>query len=181
VVAADSSAAGQSDQVQFFANGSSLGTVATNDGTAGEYKLVDSNVQLTPSSTPYQISAAFTPTSTSYSASTSGPVPLTVTAGSSLHVIGFGFNAAIALPVSVTTATLSDSDVHSTASQLSASINWGDGSATTPAQINIDNDSTRCPCTVNGTHAYHREGTFQVTTTITKTDSSGVVSPHLGR
>ena len=71
--------AGLAGSVNFEANGSSLGIVSTNDGTAGEYKLVDGSVALAPSGTPYNITAVFTPTNSAYSGSTGGPLPLTVT------------------------------------------------------------------------------------------------------
>ena len=82
VSSSDSLPAGQAGSVQFFANGSSLGTVATNDGTVGEYKLHLASVTFSASATPYQITATFTPTSNAYGSSTSPQEPLTVTAAS---------------------------------------------------------------------------------------------------
>jgi hypothetical protein len=75
--------AGEAGSVQFFANGTtSIGTVSTNDGTVGEYKLVDASITLAPNAPnpPYNITAVFTPTSNLYSGSTSAQVPLTITA-----------------------------------------------------------------------------------------------------
>ena len=68
--------AGQNGSVQFFAGASSLGVVATNDGTVGEYKLSIASLALTAGT--YQITAVFTPASTVYAPSTSPQAPLVV-------------------------------------------------------------------------------------------------------
>lgn len=80
---------------------------------------------------------------------------ITQLAGGPLHAVGFDVTAATVIPLSETTASVSDSDHTASANQLSASIDWGDGSPASPGEVNIDNDNTaRCPCGISGTHTY---------------------------
>jgi PKD repeat protein len=91
----------------------------------------------------------------------------------SLHPVAFDLTAATFLSTTGTTASLTDSDHTGSVNQLKATIDWGDGTPPTPGDINVDNDSARCPCGVSGTHTYLGEGTYAVTTSITKTDRPG--------
>jgi hypothetical protein len=58
-------------------------------------------------------------------------------------------------------------------SDLSASIDWGDGSTDTPAAIVSDGDGT---FHVLANHTFSTAGTFQVTTTITDSDSNSTAT-----
>jgi len=66
-----------------------------------------------------------------------------------------------------TVATFTDPDTSGTASQYSASINWGDGH-TSAGTVSGSGGSF----TVGGTHTYGEEGSFTVRVTITDVDNS---------
>ena len=70
-------------------------------------------------------------------------------------------------PFSGQTATVTDANQFATASQLSATINWGDGTPASAGTVSGANGSF----TVSGTHTYVSTGSFTVTTAVT--DSSG--------
>lgn len=69
-------------------------------------------------------------------------------------------------------ATFTDPDPNATASEYSATIDWGDGSSS-PAdgQAVTVSGPTGGPFAVNGTHTYAQEGTDTVTVTITDVDT----------
>jgi hypothetical protein len=77
------------------------------------------------------------------------------------------FNATEGLPFSGTVATFTDPDTNATASEYSAIIDWGDGSAPSAGTIN---GPTGGSFTVSGTHTYADEGTYRVLVTITDVD-----------
>ena len=64
-------------------------------------------------------------------------------------------------------ASLADSDPNATASDYTATVDWGDGSPDTPGTITGDGKNT--PFAVSGTHGYADEGSFPVTVTIKDT------------
>ena len=76
--------AGEAGSVQFFSGTTSLGTVTTNDGTTGEYKLVTTALPVGSDS----VTAVFTPTSSAYASSTSAPVSVTVAAALKCSLAG---------------------------------------------------------------------------------------------
>jgi hypothetical protein len=69
--------------------------------------------------------------------------------------------------VSPTVATFTDADTAATASEYSATINWGDG---TSSSGTITGSSGKF--TVKGTHTYKKTGTFTVKVTITDVDNT---------
>ena len=69
--------------------------------------------------------------------------------------------------MTATVATFTDADTNATASEYSATIDWGDGSTSTGTIA-----GTAAAFTVSGTHTYAEEGSEAVTVTITDTDNS---------
>jgi hypothetical protein len=65
-------------------------------------------------------------------------------------------------------ATFTDPDANSTASEYSATIDWGDGTGTTAGTIS---SPQRGLLTVSGSHSYSEEGSRTITVTITDTDA----------
>jgi len=63
----------------------------------------------------------------------------------------------------VPVATFTDPDPNSQASEYSASINWGDGSAPSGGSIS---GPTGGPFTVNGSHTYAEEGSYKLTVSV---------------
>jgi hypothetical protein len=70
---------------------------------------------------------------------------------------------------SQTVATFTDPDPNSTASEYSATIDWGDSSSS----AGTITGATGGPFTVSGSHTYAEEGTYDVTVTITDIDNTG--------
>jgi hypothetical protein len=68
-----------------------------------------------------------------------------------------------------TVATLGDPDTAATASEYTATIDWGDGST---SQGNITGGGGTGSFTVSGSHTYTEEGTYTVVTTITDKDNA---------
>lgn len=65
-------------------------------------------------------------------------------------------------------ATITDPDANATASEYSATIDWGDSSVPTAGTVA---GPTGGPFTVSGSHTYAEEGSFKVTVTITDVDN----------
>ena len=66
-------------------------------------------------------------------------------------------------------ATFTSTDGAATTSSFTASINWGDGTTTTPVSITGAAGSFA----VNGTHTYADEGSFTISVTVTNTSAGG--------
>jgi hypothetical protein len=83
-----------------------------------------------------------------------------------ITVSGTTFNAVEGNSVTATVATVTDSDPASTASEYSATIDWGDGSSSTGTL----SGPTGGPFQVSGTHTYIEEGSYTVTVSVTDLD-----------
>jgi hypothetical protein len=80
---------------------------------------------------------------------------------------GATINGVEGAPFSGTVATFTDPDPNATASEYSATIDWGDG----PPTAGAITGPTGGPFTVSGTHTYKEEGTYAVTVVITDVDT----------
>lgn len=69
-------------------------------------------------------------------------------------------------PLTATVATFSDPDSAATASEYSATINWGDGTSSTGSI-----SGSAGSFSVTGTHTYKKGGSYTITVTITDTDT----------
>ncbi|HEY1591105.1 MAG TPA: PKD domain-containing protein [Solirubrobacteraceae bacterium] len=92
-----------------------------------------------------------------------------ITAGSDPAITASGspVSATEGQPFSGTVATVTDPDTSATASEYSATINWGDGSSSAGTI-----SGTAGNFTVSGDHTYAEEGSYTVTTTITDVDNT---------
>jgi YVTN family beta-propeller protein len=81
---------------------------------------------------------------------------------------GTTFGATEGVTFTSTVAAFTDRDPASTAGEYSATIDWGDATASTPGTIS---GPTGGPFTVSGTHMYAEQGTYSVTVTITDVDN----------
>jgi hypothetical protein len=81
---------------------------------------------------------------------------------------GTTFSATEGVTFTGMVATFTDPDTASTAAEYSATIDWGDSTASTPGTIS---GPTGGPFTVSGTHMYAEQGTYSVTVTITDVDN----------
>jgi len=70
--------------------------------------------------------------------------------------------------ISGAVATITDPDANATASEYSATIDWGDSSVPTTGTVA---GPVGGPFTVSGSHTYAEEGSFKVTVTITDVDN----------
>jgi hypothetical protein len=82
---------------------------------------------------------------------------------------GTTFSATEGQSFSGTVATVTDGDPMDKAAEYSATINWGDGSPTSPGTVTGPDGG---PYSVNGTHTYAEEGTYTVKVHVTDSDST---------
>jgi hypothetical protein len=89
---------------------------------------------------------------------------------------GAQFGATEGVTFTGTVATFTDPDRSSTAAEYSATIDWGDSTATTPGTIS---GPTGGPFTVSGSHMYVERGTYAVTVVIADIDTpSNTATAH---
>jgi hypothetical protein len=86
----------------------------------------------------------------------------------SITAHGTTFSATEGASYSGKVATFDDPDTSATASEYSATIDWGDGSPTSSGTISGSGGSFQ----VDGTHTYEEEGTYDVTVVITDVDNT---------
>jgi PKD repeat protein len=84
-----------------------------------------------------------------------------------ISAAGTSISASEGSPFSGTVATFTDPDTAATAAEYSATIDWGDASATTTGTISGSGGNF----TVSGSHTYATAGTYTVTVTITDVDT----------
>lgn len=85
-----------------------------------------------------------------------------------ITAIGTTISSVEGAPFAGVVATFTDPDTTATASEYSATINWGDGTAPTAGAIS---GPTGGPFSVIGTHTYIEEGTYTITIVITDVDN----------
>jgi hypothetical protein len=85
-----------------------------------------------------------------------------------ITAIGTTINSVEGAPFAGVVATFTDPDTTATASEYSATINWGDGTAPTAGAIS---GPTGGPFSVTGTHTYIEEGTYAITIVIADVDN----------
>ena len=136
----------------------SPGTVSTSGGPTtvvvrGQHTYAEEGAQ---SLTVNEIN----PSDSATNAVTVHDAPLSATAGHVTASSGAAFSGAV--------ATFTDADPGGTASDYAATIDWGDGTATTAGAI-----SGSGPFTVSGSHTYAAAGSFTVKVTITDAGGAG--------
>ncbi len=99
-----------------------------------------------------------------FSATGAIALPITASGGSSL-------TGTAGSPLSATVASVSDPNSSDAASDLSATINWGDGSSS-PGTITGGNGSFN----VAGSHTYAQAGSYTVTVTVTRNGAGSAVA-----
>ncbi len=100
---------------------------------------------------------------------TGDTAPITVEAGDEpITASGTTFSATEGASFSGDVATFTDPETAATASEYSATIDWGDSSATTVGTIGGSAGSF----SVSGTHTYTEEGSYSVTVTIADVDDA---------
>jgi hypothetical protein len=101
-----------------------------------------------------------------------GPFQFAQTGGApqdeSITASGTTFTATEGASFAGTVATFADPDTAATAAEYAATIDWGDGSATTSGVITGGAGSFN----VSGTHTYTEEGGYRVTVTISDVDNA---------
>ncbi len=111
-------------------------------------------------------------TATDTGTATVSDAPLTSLGSPITGVAGVGLT-----PSPITVATFTDSDPNGIASDYSAVINWGDGTATTVGTITQTGTSPNgSTFSVSGAHTYDNPGDFQTTVTITEVGGSKTVA-----
>lgn len=86
-----------------------------------------------------------------------------------INATGTKFGATEGVSFTGTVATFTDQDPGSTATEYSATIDWGDTTSTSAGTIS---GPTGGPFSVTGTHTYAEQGTYSVTVTITDVDNT---------
>lgn len=101
-----------------------------------------------------------------------GPLGIDITplvqADAPINATGTKFGATEGVSFTGTVATFTDQDPGSTATEYSATIDWGDNTSTTAGTIS---GPIGGPFTVTGTHTYGEQGTYSVTVTISDVDN----------
>ena len=134
--------------------GDGLTTTGTVTGSNGSFSVDGGHTYLDEASAPVSVSI----TRTSDNAHTTANGQVTVAENDALTAQGTTTDAFANQPLNnVVVATVSDSDTASPASDLPASIDWGDGT-TSVGSVSGSNGSF----TVTGSHAYTAPGTYAV-------------------
>ena len=136
-------------------------------GSSGAFTVTGSHTYTTPGTDNMHVTL-----------SDDAPGTATATANSTVNVVGGALASQevltsatehVALPGSTTVATFTDSDTTDQASGFAATINWGDGSATTTGTVTGSNGSF----SVAGGHTYLDEASAPVSVSITRGSDNG--------
>ena len=145
------------------------------DGTftvTGTHTYVEESAAGTPYAIKVSIKDIGGSTATDSATATVGDAPLTSQGSPINGVEGIGLN-----PLTTTIATFTDSDPLGTASDFTAMINWGDGTAPTAGTVVPTGTSPGgIIYSVNGSHIYAEEGLYQTQVTVTDVGGSKTVA-----
>jgi hypothetical protein len=97
------------------------------------------------------------------------PVTVTSAADPPITATGVPVTATEGIAFNGTVATFTDPDTNATASEYSATIDWGDGSPTSAGTVSGPTAGT---FTVTGSHTYADEGVYTTTVVITDSDTA---------
>ncbi|HEY7426509.1 MAG TPA: putative Ig domain-containing protein [Gemmataceae bacterium] len=136
-------------------------------GGNGSFTVTDDHTYAQVGNSPYAVNITITDTITG--ASTTDATTATVTTAPLTATGGFDLGAVQQQSSSLTLATFTSGNPNLTASDFTATIDWGDGSGAVPATVSDSGDGE---FSVSGSHTYAQNGTYTATITITGTDGA---------
>jgi len=133
------------------------------DGSNGSYTVSGDHAYLHPGSLPVQVTITDPAGGSTTVVETASIAEVALTATG-----GFQEGEVNGLSPTLTVAVFSDPNTYDAASSYTATINWGDGTATASGVIDGEDGQFR----VTGAHAYTASGTYTVNVTITDDDGT---------
>jgi hypothetical protein len=144
---------------------------SSGNGSVSTLTVTGSHAYADEGTGTYTVTATVTDVSTNATASGTKTVNICEVP---IDSTGNNFSTVVGCAMTVTTAFVTDDNPLAQASDLSATINWGDG--TSPTAGTVVAGSSGGEFEIQGMHSYANPGTFTVTTTTT--DDSGGANPE---